>query len=101
MRKPSTFICNAAEALSCALAQKYSIEDAKLNEFLQLELFKIITDYSQYFFNTKENLELTEFELLLVKHKNKQAFLSAFCERTGQDTKIGEKMYDKVRQKLN
>jgi hypothetical protein len=48
----------------------------------------------------KENEELTEYEFALIKHKNKQAFLSAYSERTGQDIRFGEKVYNKMRQKL-
>lgn len=91
----------SAEALAQLLSQKYGITDNSLSTTLQLEIFKIVTDYSQFMFNAKENIELTEYEMLLIKHKNRQAFLSAFCQRTGQDVKVGEKFYDKIRQKLS
>jgi len=101
VKKPSIFISNAAETLSTNLKQKYHISDESLDHFLQTELFKIIIDYTQcYLAAPKDNQELTEFELLLIKHKNKQAFLSAFSQRTGHDASVAEKVYNKLRQKL-
>lgn len=95
------FISNAAETLSENIKQKYHITDESLNSFLQTELLKTIIDYTQcYLTAPKENQELTEYEMLLVKHKNKQAFFTAYCQRTEQDSSIAEKLYNKVRQKL-
>lgn len=102
MKKPSVFISNAAESLSANIKQKYNISDESLDFFLQSELFKIIIDYTQcYLAAPKDNQELTEFELLLIKHKNKQAFLTSYSQRTGQDASMAEKVYNKLRQKLN
>ena len=100
MKKPSAFITSAALTLSETLKQRYSLDDENLPNFLQLELYKIMVDYTQYFMAPKENQELTEYELLLIKHKNKQAFLSAYSQRTEQDAQFGEKVYNKMRQKL-
>ena len=100
MKKPSAFVTSAAEALSAALKQRYQIDDAALPAFVQLELYKIIVDYTQFFMAPKDNEELTEYEFALIKHKSKQAFLSAYSERTGQDIRFGEKVYNKMRQKL-
>jgi hypothetical protein len=101
VKKPSVFISNAAEALATNLKQKYDISNEDLNSFLQAELFKIVIDYTQYYLTApKENQQLTEYEMLLVKHKNKQAFLTAYCQRTEQDSSVAEKLYNKVRQKL-
>ena len=102
MKKPSVFISNAVETLSANLKQKYNIADENLSFFLQSELFKIIIDYTQYYFTSpKDNQELTEYEMLLIKHKNKQAFLTAYSQRTEQDGSFAEKVYNKVRQKLS
>jgi len=100
VKKPSAFVSAAAEALSTSLQQRYQIDDAALSSFVQLELYKIIVDYTQFFMSPKDNEDLTEYELLLIKHKSKQAFLSTYSERTGQDIRFGEKVYNKIRQKL-
>jgi hypothetical protein len=100
VKKPSAFVSAAAETLSSTLRQRYQIDDVDLTSFMQLELYKIIVDYTQFFMAPKDNEELTEYELLLIKHKNKQAFLSTYSERTGQDIRFGEKVYNKIRQKL-
>jgi hypothetical protein len=99
-KKPSLFVTKAAATLFQELQSKYQLPENAAPE-IELLLYKIIVDYTcQFMTSSKENVEITEYEMLLLRHKNKQAFIAALQSRTGCAELQAERVYDKLRQKL-
>lgn len=104
-KKASNFSKQAAERLYTALKSGGLLSDFDETSgllYVEAELCKILLDYTHgcLLSAQKKESDITEYELLLLKHKNKQTFLVEYTQRTGCNNTQAEKIYNSLRQKV-
>lgn len=98
-KNPSQQIAIWARKYAAKLAGQFGVTAETLAAELQLEVLQLFTDIS--FKDSSEKIELTEFEHVLLKHKNKDAFVTTCVQRLNISVEKAEALYNRARKKFH